>query len=344
MRLKRIYLGLLVLVLVSTHGYASGVYNVGVTQKTYEDTKRKRSLDTIFYYPTRSKEQPVAYSQNIVFEISKAVVDAPLAQGKFPLVIFSHGSGGNNLNVSYLATALAQKGFVVAAANHPGSTTGNSIPQEGTKLYKQVEDISFLIDAVLADTTLSPYVEEKNIGLLGHSKGGYSVLALVGVQISMDAYIQLCSETPQNPNCSFYVENNVDISKLNRVKMEKNYEDKRVKFAIALDPGGGEIITNKSVQNISVPTFILGASYYKPSDKTRRLNLKVFAESSNSNITYKILRDASHFSFINRCTEKGVAIFAEEGEGEICHDGERTRADIQNEVIQEIYAFIKPLL
>jgi predicted dienelactone hydrolase len=43
----------------------------------------------------------------------------PVTSGKCPVIIFSHGLGGNNNNFSALNTLLAGDGFVILAPNHP---------------------------------------------------------------------------------------------------------------------------------------------------------------------------------------------------------------------------------
>ena len=47
--------------------------------------------------------------------------DAPVAVGKFPLVVISHGTGSSHLVHRNLAAHLARNGFVVIVPEHPGN-------------------------------------------------------------------------------------------------------------------------------------------------------------------------------------------------------------------------------
>ena len=65
--------------------------------------------------------------------------DLPVANGTFPIVLFSHGLGGYRMQSSFLMTHLASWGMVVAAPEHPernlgtvletGTISGDNAPQ-----------------------------------------------------------------------------------------------------------------------------------------------------------------------------------------------------------------------
>src|SRR5204862_492150 len=48
--------------------------------------------------------------------------DCPITGDKLPLVVISHGRGGNFIGHHDTAETLADAGFIVAAINHPGNT------------------------------------------------------------------------------------------------------------------------------------------------------------------------------------------------------------------------------
>jgi predicted dienelactone hydrolase len=48
--------------------------------------------------------------------------DCPVSGDKLPLVVISHGRGGNFIGHHDTAETLADAGFIVAAINHPGDT------------------------------------------------------------------------------------------------------------------------------------------------------------------------------------------------------------------------------
>jgi predicted dienelactone hydrolase len=135
-----------------------------------------------------------------------------LAKGPYPLIVWSHGYTGSALAVAYLAEALAERGYVVAAVDHndpfaPMRLTGSAdLPiSEITARRKRVAnqllaerptldharydyrptELTLTIDKILAESAdaESPYhglVDPERIGAGGHSMGGYTVMAMTG--------------------------------------------------------------------------------------------------------------------------------------------------------------------
>lgn len=96
--------------------------------------------------------------------------------GGSPLVIYSHGFMSNRDGGSYLAEALAARGYVVASADFPlsnGQAPGGPNPAD---VVNQPGDVSFLIDSVLAltgdDKPFPGTVDSARIGVAGLSLGG----------------------------------------------------------------------------------------------------------------------------------------------------------------------------
>ena len=75
------------------------------------------------WYPSTSTAQPKLIADNLVFIGVRAVPDAAPTPGKHPVVVLSHGYGGNWGKQAWLASALARQGYIVAAVNHPGTTS-----------------------------------------------------------------------------------------------------------------------------------------------------------------------------------------------------------------------------
>jgi predicted dienelactone hydrolase len=51
-------------------------------------------------------------------------------------------------------------------------------------------DLSFLLNYLLSQSGFARYIDENNIGAIGFSLGGYSVLALAGAEIDYDLPIR----------------------------------------------------------------------------------------------------------------------------------------------------------
>lgn len=172
---------------------ADASFGVGFRQVTVKDPAGKRDLAVDVWYPTakgttgtpaRYALLPTAYIDSKV-----AIADAAIAAGApYPLIVYSHGSGGQNFIASFLTEELASQGFVVVAANHTGDTaidraTNSTVVPDQNDLNRPA-DVSRVIDDVLARSKstgdfLSGHVDASRIGLVGHSYGGYTAIATV---------------------------------------------------------------------------------------------------------------------------------------------------------------------
>lgn len=110
-------------------------------------------------------------------------IDTPATAEPAPLIIFAHGLTGHPRSHEMHRIDLAANGFVVVAPAFP--LTNNDVPGaffNAGDIDGQVEDVSFLIDAVLADPELAGRIDPDRIGMIGHSLGGLTTAgAAVGV-------------------------------------------------------------------------------------------------------------------------------------------------------------------
>jgi dienelactone hydrolase len=100
-------------------------------------------------------------------------IDRPDTPEPRPLVIFAHGLTGHPRSHELLRTQLAAEGFVVVAPAFP--LTNNDVPggfANAGDTAEQVNDVTFIIDSVLADPELGALVDAARIGMIGHSLGG----------------------------------------------------------------------------------------------------------------------------------------------------------------------------
>lgn len=151
-----------------------------------------RASQLFLWYPTRSAERAHDYDG----QQGSVAVDAPVAAGAHPAVVFSHGYLGAGDQSIFLCEALARAGYVVAALDHADSSRGGTKrepPQfahperwDERKFRDRAEDLRFLIDHVLARAShrsdaLYGHVDAARIGGVGHSLGGYALLGMAGV-------------------------------------------------------------------------------------------------------------------------------------------------------------------
>jgi|688.fasta_scaffold256269_2 predicted dienelactone hydrolase len=181
----------------------SGAYAVGHETVTIVDSTSGKNITADLWYPavdgatgtpTRYSLLPTAY-----FDSKVAIEGAPInTAGNFPLVVYSHGSGGQSFVASFLTEDIASHGYVVMSANHDGNTAadqllGRTVSQDQNDFLRP-NVVKTLLDwatAQSAGTTTSalspsPYpklkgaIDSNRIGLVGHSYGGYTALATAG--------------------------------------------------------------------------------------------------------------------------------------------------------------------
>lgn len=107
---------------------------VGFQSSTLVDAQNERALEMVVWYPSTTTAAAQLIGDDVVFVGAAAVRDAPPAAGKHPLLVLSHGYRGNWSNQIWLASALAHQGYIVAAINHPGSTTHDRSPRAAAQL------------------------------------------------------------------------------------------------------------------------------------------------------------------------------------------------------------------
>jgi predicted dienelactone hydrolase len=84
---------------------------------------------------------PVALSQRLRRVKTHAVVDAPMADLRAPVLVFSHGYGGYAEQNTVQTEALASRGYVVASIAHPGEAAWAPFPDgRGVAFAKQLTE------------------------------------------------------------------------------------------------------------------------------------------------------------------------------------------------------------
>ena len=98
------------------------------------------------------------------------------ADGPYPLIVYSHGFTSSRDETKYLVEQLASHGYVVLAANYPLTSGAAPGGANANDVSNQPEDISFLIDSILAlsdsDKPFKGEIDPNRIGLMGLSLGG----------------------------------------------------------------------------------------------------------------------------------------------------------------------------
>jgi dienelactone hydrolase len=138
---------------------------------------------------------------------------------RFPLVLYSHASGGHARQSSFICSHLASHGYVVASVDHTGNTAADFAerarriaagevltPDQSAARLRQiiadrVPDLRFLLDEMLsgASADISGLIDEDRIGLIGWSFGGWAALSALEVDDRFRAVLALAPAGNSKP-------------------------------------------------------------------------------------------------------------------------------------------------
>lgn len=228
------------------------IKNVHQMSKEYVDNSRgHRLVLTEIWYP---KELP-AEEKNSAFAVSKAVTQ------KYPLVLLSHGTGGNRFSLMWLAKILAGEGFIVASVDHFGNTTDNRIPEYFVRYWERPLDISFVLDQLLKDPDLSAKINHDKLAVVGFSLGGYTSLALAGAKLDC-SLLKKATKSKQGKR-ELNIPEIGDLTQLidhiDCKEIPEKLKDDRIKAFVALSPALGLGFTPKLQYTIESPVLIIAS-------------------------------------------------------------------------------------
>lgn len=186
------------------------------------------------------------------------------------LVIISHGVASSRQTFGYLGKHLASHGFAVAIIEHDGISlnkfdeflAGKTRFPEPSNLIDQPLDITQVLNKLEQEIKTNPELNSKlnlaQVGVIGHSFGGYTALAVGGGE--------LIAET-ENHQCQTedYQDVLLDLSSLAKCTFKEitqtNYQlkDRRIKAIMAINPMA-RIFGKSGMDTINIPTMIVSGT------------------------------------------------------------------------------------
>jgi predicted dienelactone hydrolase len=278
--------------------------NVAYRRIDVHDTVTGELFPAALWYPTHAAPAPLFLTGSlsgcrlpamlcrlIAFEMRVANA-APPADGKFGIIVISHGAGGLSLNHRDLAMALASHGYIVAAPTHPRGLN-NDI--SGVSVWVgRPKQVSRVIDALLEDTELGSHIQRERIGVVGHSNGGYTALAVAGAKPSPAASVAHCR---QHPDDSRFCSSGGAVTReaTRNVGDIPDVRDPRVRAIVLMAPNTAPF-TDDALARVTVPVRVYGA---ERDDLTLvRYHAERLAKALPPQTEYVLVRRAGHFSFV----------------------------------------------
>lgn len=316
-------------------------YQAGMREMAIPAPTGQRDLTGLLWFPTEAKGPMRNDFDSAVWVATPVVKDAQPTKGPFPLVVLSHGLFGNAYNQAWLAAAMARRGYVVAAINHPGTSTFLRDPIARRQLWERPKDISRVIDHALASPELSALVDPAQIFMAGHSLGGFTAAALAGARYDTAGLKRFCDKVPNELSCKLLAEWGVARTPEDRAQMEADLSDPRIKAFALFDLGGTPSFSRSSLKQVSTPMLVFGAPLMDSGltlDTESRALIKALAPKIATYIEPETL---SHFDFLGQCKPGGFEILKREEPGDeiICLHGGAQRAAKQDVIIAIVDSF-----
>ena len=278
-----------------------------------------QALSGILWYPAQAspgeeKDQYIGPPNTPMFYAGRAAKDATLAPAfaRFPLIALSHGTGGSALQMAWLGTYLAARGYIVAAVNHPGNNAVTGYTTQGfIEGWERARDISISISDLLVDPRFGPKIDPDRIGAAGFSYGGYTMVELAGATTDVNRILAWCDQQkgacdpPEMPDLMEkfkVIKQRPDVQHALQ-RAGDSYRDPRIRAVFAIAPAVARAFTPESLQKITIPVEIVaGASDHiaPPAE-----NAQFFATNIKGAKLTILPGGVGHYTFLDVGTEAG---------------------------------------
>ncbi|NIY76823.1 hypothetical protein HED22_14310 [Thalassospira sp. HF15] len=302
---------------------------------------RSRPIAASIWYPADTFIYRAPVNKSALWQSIDAYIGAAVQPGKHPLILLSHGSGGNMDAIGWLSSELALRGAMVLAVNHPGSTSGDSSPRRLADLGLRAKDMHAALDQVLASPEFEPYIDTDRISAAGFSLGGATVLNLAGLRFDRDAYRDYCLKFGNEvQDCAFLQKGGVHLDQLSK-DFETGSKDTRISQFVAIEPGMTFAVNDASLADVDPDLLFirLGREHgWKAADLTDTGSGLL---GKLDNPSYAVFAPADHLTFLGECVPGAAELLAEMDDDPICSDPEGTdRALIHQQIIDEISQYL----
>ena len=274
-----------------------GKYQVNKTTKTFSVTGL-RQTETGFVG---------TYDLNVDLYLPKEL------DGAAPLAILAHGLGSERSDFDYLAQHLASHGYIVAIPEHAGSNgeykeaylRGEvSVDVSPIEFYSRPRDITYLLDGLEQDSNYQKAIDWSQIGVLGHSFGGTTVLLSSGAPLNLSRVKDVCQEDRFTLNTSLFLQCRAS----NLPPGNYDLQDPRIKAVVALNPVTSSVIGVESMSQIDIPTLIVGGTMDFVSPYIEE-QVHPFLWLTTRHKYLATMVNGSHFSSISEANIAGVNEF-----------------------------------
>ena len=288
---------------------AADAFEAGFRQMTVvANNAGDKPAQFALYYPTPDAARMIPMGP---FPQKVAINGAPAPQFK-GLIVISHGTVSTQIGFATQAQALARNGYMVASVEHVGDTWQDQSLRATPARYfaERPRQVSRVIDTLLADpqwrTRIANGADGRPlIGAVGHSAGGYTVLALAGGKPVLSRLRKHCeTEAALDPvlcNLSHAIGSATEKADTAKDGQEEPVQaDSRVRAVMALAPLGATFSAS-SLASITVPVAIYAGE--KDTFLVPRFHAQwVMQNMRGASTTLQVVPNAGHYAFMNTPT------------------------------------------
>jgi predicted dienelactone hydrolase len=257
-------------------------------------------IPVALFYPTAASANTIPMGP---YAVTVAFGGTPPAKVK-GLILISHGTGGSELGHHNLAQTLAQSGYLVAAIQHPRDNwRDRSLASSITFFSERPRQVSRVLDALLADPEWKDRIPSGHIGVIGHSAGGFTVLALAGAIADPQRVADHCATVADDAGfCALRGKSSEEARAAEKSTIkasEFDVMDKRIRAVVAMAPLG-QALTPESFKRVTVPLKIYVAEH------DTVLNGKYHGGAVHAQLPaagFEEVKNAGHFAFMAEMTQ-----------------------------------------
>ncbi|MEM7579763.1 MAG: alpha/beta hydrolase [Cyanobacteria bacterium P01_A01_bin.80] len=261
---------------------------VKIEELQLQDRKRNRSIPVDIYLPQRNQGRKPDTT---------------------PLVVISHGIAGDRRSFAHVGQHLSEYGFAVAVLEHPDDSSGKfdrffkglgGLP-DPKRFINRPQEITLLLDELEQRKQRNPElfgnINVSEVGLIGHSMGGYTALALSGADLNLSLLEQKCPE-----NTSFNVSTLLQCRATELSTPSSNtsisLQDKRVKAVLAINPVTSWLLGQEELSKVKIPAMIIAGKDDIVSPPIPE-QIRPFTWLSSPEKYLVVIKGGTHFSVLN---------------------------------------------
>ena len=213
-----------------------------------------------------------------------------------PLIVISHGNGGDFRSHHDTATALAKAGFVVVALTHTGDNWRDQ--SRATDLVGRTRQLSVVIDYMTQDWSARAGIDAERIGAFGFSAGGFTVLAAAGGDPDLGRLADHCRANPGFYDCRLIGQHAGTMKE--GVAAPRLPHDARIKALAVAAPALGFTFTKEGLSKVKQPVQLwqAGADQILPAP----FYVEPVRDALPTAPEYRRVEGAAHFDFLPPCS------------------------------------------